>query len=193
MKPPSDLMRNPVGLRDLQRDQDRFFLERSSVSRALFPGTFDLGVRARGGWRFLDAQVALMNGDPLGDHRSRFRIPTAPRTSSAGWVYATRVACLRRRLFGADRDRVSPGTPETKDVLVWRDQNEDGHRATRRESRSSRLGGDGSRNFHRFALGADARWPQSLPGWARSTLRRGGVGQPTSIVRLVPATRRHRP
>ena len=50
-----------------QRDQDRFFLERSSVSRALFPGVFDLGVRLRGGWRFIDVQIAMVNGDPLGD------------------------------------------------------------------------------------------------------------------------------
>ena len=42
-------------------------LERSNVSRALFPGTFDLGARAQVGWRFLRAQMAVTNGNPLGD------------------------------------------------------------------------------------------------------------------------------
>jgi len=39
----------------------------ASVSRATFPGNFDLGARAQVSWRFLRAQVAAMNGNPLGD------------------------------------------------------------------------------------------------------------------------------
>jgi len=97
------LVRIPFGLEVREWDPDRFFLERSNVSRALFPGNFDLGARAQVSWRFLRAQVAAMNGNPLGTRPFRLAIPVQPRISSAGWEWTrlsqprsmSRPACLR--------------------------------------------------------------------------------------------------
>ena len=42
------LLRIPFGFEVQEKDYVRFFLERSNVARALFPGEFDLGARAAG-------------------------------------------------------------------------------------------------------------------------------------------------
>jgi hypothetical protein len=61
------LVRTPFGFEVQQSDKDRLFLERATMASAFFPGEFDLGVRAYGGWRFLRYAVAAMNGDPIGE------------------------------------------------------------------------------------------------------------------------------
>jgi hypothetical protein len=159
------LLRIPWGYEISQRDQDRFFLERSSVSRALFPGTFDLGLRARAGWRFLDAQIALMNGDPLGDRA----FPVQDPNRAKDLVGRLGVSGARRRVaFAAGLSALTGtgfhrGTPETKDVLVWRDQNEDGIVQLSEIQVIPGSAATPSRNFHRFALGADARLSVAVP------------------------------
>lgn len=159
------LMRIPWGYELSERDQDRFFLERSTVSRALFPGTFDLGLRARGGWRFLDAQIALMNGDPLGDHTFPVQDPNRAKdiVGRLG-VHGVRGRFSFRAGFSAlTGTGFHRGTPETKDVLVWRDQNEDGIVQLSEIQVISGAAAMPSSNFHRFALGADARLTAVLP------------------------------
>jgi hypothetical protein len=159
------LLRTPWGYEVSQRDQDRFFLERSSVSRALFPGVFDLGVRVRGGWRFFDVRVALVNGDPLADRT----FPVQDPNRAKDIVGRVGVSGLRRRVgFAAGVSGLSGlgfhrGTPETKDVLVWRDQNEDGLVQLSEIQIIPGSAATPSSNFHRFALGADARLIVAVP------------------------------
>src|SRR5215471_7394261 len=159
------LLRTPWGYEVGQRDQDRFFLERSAVSRALFPGVFDLGVRLRGGWRFFDAQVALVNGDPLADRT----FPVQDPNRAKDVVGRLGVSGVRRRvafaagLSGLTGTGFHRGTPETKDVLVWRDQNEDGIVQLSEIQVIPGSAATPSSNFHRFALGADARLAIAVP------------------------------
>ena len=159
------LCRIPWGYEVSQRDQDRFFLERSTISRALFPGVFDLGLRARAGWRFVDVQVALMNGDPLGDRT----FPVQDPNHAKDVVGRIGVSGARRRvrfvagLSGLSGTGFHRGTPQTKDVLVWRDQNEDGLVQLSEIQVIPGSAATPSQNFHRFALGADARLLIAIP------------------------------
>ncbi len=170
------LLRTPWGYEVNQRDQDRFFLERSSVSRALFPGVFDLGVRLRGGWRFVDVQIALVNGDPLGDRA----FPVQDPNHAKDIVGRLGVSGVRGRVaFAAGVSGLTGtgfhrGTPETKDVLVWRDQNEDGLVQLSEIQVISGSAATPSEDFHRFALGADARLRITLPRAGRARARRRG-------------------
>jgi hypothetical protein len=159
------LLRTPWGYEVGQRDQDRFFLERSAVSRAFFPGVFDLGVRLRGGWRFFDAQVALMNGDPLGDRTFPVQDPNRAKdiVGRVGVSGARRCVAFAAGLSGLTGTGFHRGTPETKDVLVWRDQNEDGIVQLSEIQVIPGSAATPSSNFHRFALGADARLAIVVP------------------------------
>ena len=159
------LLRTPWGYEVLERDQDRFFLERSSVSRALFPGVYDLGLRARGGWRFLEAQVAWLNGDPLAERAFPVQDPNrAKDVAGRLGVFGVRGrVAFAAGLSGLTGTGLHRGTPETKDVLVWRDQNEDGLVQLSEIQIISGSAATPSRNFHRFALGGDARVIVAVP------------------------------
>jgi hypothetical protein len=135
------------------------------VSRALFPGVFDLGVRARAGWRFLSVQIALMNGNPLGDRA----FPVQDPNHAKDIVGRVGVAGTRRRVgFSAGFSGLSgvgfhKGTPETKDVLVWRDQNQDGIVQLSEIQVIPGSAATPSQDFSRFALGADALVTVAVP------------------------------
>jgi hypothetical protein len=159
------LLRTPWGYEVNQRDQDRFFLERSSVSRALFPGVFDLGVRLRAGWRFIDVQIAMVNGDPLGDRAFAVQDPNHAKdiVGRLGVSGARGRVAFAAGLSGLTGTGFHRGTPETKDVLVWRDQNEDGIVELSEIQVIPGSAATPSQDFHRFALGADARLRIALP------------------------------
>jgi len=159
------LLRTPWGYEVLERDQDRFFLERSTVSRALFPGVFDLGVRLRGGWRFINVQLALMNGDPLADRTFPVQDPNRAK-DVVGRIGVT--GRRRRVVFSAGLSGLSgvgfhAGTPATKDVLVWRDQNQDGIVELSEIQVIPGSPATPSENFARLALGADAEVTVAMP------------------------------
>ena len=60
------LMRIPFGFEVQELDYVRPFLERATALQALFPGEYDLGVRLKAKYRFIDWALAVMNGDPIG-------------------------------------------------------------------------------------------------------------------------------
>jgi hypothetical protein len=167
------LVRVPFGLEVQEWDPDRFFLERSNVSRAIFPGTFDLGARARVSWRFLRAQFAVMNGNPLNDTSFPARDPNAAKDFvgriglDAVVAGKVRVAAGVSALKGTG---FHPGTLATKDVLVWRDQNEDGVVQMSEIQVIPGRAATPSQNFSRFAVGADGRVDAKLPHLGRSML-----------------------
>jgi hypothetical protein len=160
------LVRIPFGLEVQEWEPDRFFLERSNVSRALFPGSFDLGGRVRGAWRFLRAQVALMNGNPLGDASFPARDPNSAK-DVVGRLGIDALAAGKVRIrAGASSLKGTgfhPGTPATKDVLSWRDQNEDGIVEMSEIQVIAGRAATPSQNFSRFAIGADARVDATVP------------------------------
>jgi hypothetical protein len=160
------LVRIPFGLEVQEWYPDRFFLERSNVSRALFPGILDLGAHAQGSWRFFRVQVAVMNGNPLGDASFPARDPNAAKdlvgrlgvdSTVAGKVHISAgLSALKGTGF-------HPGTPATKDVLFWRDQNEDGIVELSEIQVIPGRAATPSQNFSRFAVGADGRIGAVLP------------------------------
>ena len=160
------ILKIPFGLEVPQADTSRLFLERSTTALALFPGSYDLGLRVHGGYRFLRYSAALMNGDPLGekgfggvdagsgkDVLIRVGVDTHPAPS-------VRVEAGMSGLTGQGLD---PGTPTTKDVLVWRDANEDGLVQTTEIQAIAGAAATPSSTFRRFALGGDLRLTATLP------------------------------
>jgi hypothetical protein len=160
------LVRIPFGLEVQEWEPDRYFLERSNVSRALFPGSFDLGGRLRGSWRFLCAQVALMNGNPLGDASFPARDPSSAKDVVGRLgidAFAARKVRIRAGASSLKGTGFHPGTPATKDVLYWRDQNEDGIVEMSEIQVIAGRAATPSQNFSRFAIAADARVDATIP------------------------------
>ena len=167
------LLRIPFGLEVQEWDPDRFFLERSNVSRALFPGTFDLGGRAKGSWRFLRVQFAVMNGNPLGDASFPARDPNAAKDFVGRLGIDSTVADRIHVSAGVSSLKGTgfhPGTPATKNVLVWNDDNEDGIVELPEIQVIPGRAATPSQNFSRFAVGADGRIDSAIPRLGHSIL-----------------------
>jgi hypothetical protein len=159
------LLRVPFGAELQERERDRLFFERSNVSRALFPGAMDLAVRLQARWRALVLQFAVMNGEPLGEGRFAGRDPTAAKDLVGRLGITRRFGAVRidGGLSVLEGKGLHPGTPATKDVLVWRDQNEDGIVQTSELQIIPGSPASPSSTYHRFALGGDLRVRADLP------------------------------
>ncbi|HEY0463794.1 MAG TPA: hypothetical protein VGC79_06275 [Polyangiaceae bacterium] len=154
------LIKIPFGFEVPERDVVRPFLERSTVARALFPGEFDLGARVRGQYRFLDLTVAVMNGHPIGDRTFPALAPNARKEIVARLALSTNVSPNVAFAVGVSGDTGNgfhEGTPTTKDQLVWRDDNGDGIVQATEVQLIPGSSASASEQFHRFAVGADAR------------------------------------
>jgi hypothetical protein len=160
------LFKTPWGFEVLQSDRDRLFMERSTAERALFPGEYDLGARVAGGWHFLRYAFGIMNGDPLGEKLYPGRDPNGDKDFvgrvgiDTDIVPSVRVAAGFSALSGTG---LHPGTPATKDVLVWRDLNEDGIVQLNEIQVIPGSAPTPSQNFDRSALGGDVRVQATLP------------------------------
>lgn len=154
------LMRIPFGSDGPYQERSRLFLERATATRALFPGNYDLGVRLSGGYRPFRYALAIMNGEPVGqvffpardangakDVLGRIGVDTHPHAKLhlEGGFSALSGTGLHR------------GTPSTKDVLVWRDANENGLVEGTEVQVIPGTAATPSQNFARFALAADVR------------------------------------
>jgi hypothetical protein len=160
------LMKIPFGREVLELDVDRLFLERSQIVRALFPGEYDLGVRLHGGFRFLRYSLAAMNGAPLGDAAFSARDPNQSKdlvgklsidADPAAWLTLRAGASF---VYGTG---FSPGSLASKDVLVFRDDNDDGQV---QQSEIQVIRGRAavpSQNFSRDALGIDGEVTARIP------------------------------
>jgi hypothetical protein len=154
------LFKIPFGFEVQELDVDRPFLERSSVARALFPGEFDLGVRAWLRYRFLDAKIAIMNGHPIADRTFPALDPTSAKELVGRIGAATDIVPAVGVDFGISVDRGTgfhEGTPTTKDQLTWRDDNGDGIVQATEIQVIPGASATPSELFRRFGLGADAR------------------------------------
>ena len=154
------LMKTPFGFEVPELDSVRPFLERATVLRALFPGEYDVGARFAGGYRFLEWGVAVMNGNPIGSKVFPALAPS--RTKDLVGRVGVHVDLAKDVRFEAGVSAVTgegfhEGTPTTKDVLVWRDENGDGLVQATEIQVIPGSSQTASQQFHRFALGADAR------------------------------------
>jgi hypothetical protein len=119
----------PFGYETQQRPIQRLFFDASNMTRALFPGFYDMGLRIQGGWEVFRYQLAVMNGHPLGELGFGGRDPTAAKDVlgrmgvDANVSPELRIEAGFSALMGTGFHQ---GTPATKDQIVWRDQNGDG-------------------------------------------------------------------
>jgi hypothetical protein len=168
------LMKIPFGFEVPELDVVRPFLERSNVMRALFPGEMDLGASIQARYRFAELTVALMNGHPIGD--KVFPALDPNRTKEVVGRLGTRVDIAPGVILdlGVSADTGTgfhEGTPTTKDQVIWRDDNGDGIVQATEIQVIPGSSATPSQQYHRFAIGGDARLSIRFAAHAELALR----------------------
>lgn len=154
------LFRTPFGNEVPASERDKPFLEAPAFARALFPGNYDAGVMANGGYGVARWAIAVTNGAVVGDTQWRGRDPSASYDLIAhlGAVIDTprksRVEVGASALAGKGLHR---GTPPTKDELQWVDENQDGIVQITELRVIPGSTGTPSESYRHNALGVDAR------------------------------------
>ena len=162
------LFRIPFGREVPQDDRRRFFMERSTAARALFPGEADLGARVGGGWHFVRYVLAVMNGQPLGGNGFAGLDPNHQKdiVGRLGIEQSLAKIDIAGGVSGLRGTGFHPGTTATKPTLQWNDSDESGTLSTGEVNASPGVAAGPSSNYTRFAFGADlalsARWPHQL-------------------------------
>jgi hypothetical protein len=164
------LLPTPFGYELRELDADRVFLERSNVVNALFPSPFDLGVVVHGGWRFLRYAVAAVNGNPVNDliAATQFQARDPDQSKDLlgrlgvdfGLFRYLRLQAGASALWGTG---FHAGTPGTKDMLVWRDADQNGIVSPSEIQAVGGRAGTPSQTFSRYAVGADVRLTAEVP------------------------------
>ncbi len=172
------LMRIPFGYEVQELDYVRPFLERATVLQAFFPGEFDLGARLGARYRFVDAVIAVMNGNPLGNKVFPALAPV--NAKDVVGRLGIDVPIVKGVRFQAGASGVTgtgfhAGTPATKNQLVWQDQNGDGLVEPNEIVAVGGTPATPSQTFHRFALGGDARLLVGVPLLGELALRAEAV------------------
>jgi len=123
------LFRVPWGAQTPTSPRDRPFLELPTMNRALFPGDIDAGAMVRGAYGYARYAIAMTNGAPAGDAQWK-GVDPASSYDVIGRIGADVPLPRRVRVVGGvsavTGSTISPGTPGTKDQLVWVDENGDG-------------------------------------------------------------------
>jgi hypothetical protein len=169
------LFRTPFGFEVPESERERPWLERSTVSSALFPQSFDLGVRIVGGFRFVRYVLAVMNGAPIGERTFPGRDPNESKDlvfRVGGATAITDFIHVEGGLSGMTGRGFHPGQRATKDLIQWQDSNADG--VVDNTTELQVIPGSPatpSSNFKRFAVGADLRATFTLPALGDLHLR----------------------
>jgi hypothetical protein len=160
------IMHIPFGVEATEPITERLFLEESNLTRAMFPGDLDLGMRLRGQWSFLRYALAAMNGNPIGDPTFPLRAPSRDKDvlGRVGVDFdVVDSVNVRAGVSGLSGVGFHVGQRPTKDTLVWRDANEDGLVQASELTAIGGTSGTASEVFHHGALGADARVQWDVP------------------------------
>jgi hypothetical protein len=145
---------------------DRLFAQPSLLAQAFFPGEFDLGARLSARWRWVGLVVAMQNGEPLGTRAFPGADPNADKDFFARLtVDAAPFSWLKLEAgaSGTVGTGFHPGTPATKDTLVWRDLNEDGIAQLGELTAIRGSAATPSQNFSRWGVAGDLRLKARLP------------------------------
>jgi hypothetical protein len=151
----------PFGYELVESPRTRMFMERSTASRAWFPGEPDLGFRLAGAASFFRWTIAALNGEPLGEKTGfalvdpnkgkdavfRLGVDTHPLEDL---TVAADVSALRGLGFHAGTDATSAG-------IQWKDLNEDGVIQPYELIPVPGAAATPSQNFDRWAVGLDLR------------------------------------
>ena len=160
------LFRTPFGFAVVEGSRERTFFERSTFASALFPGSFDLGLRVLGGYKLLNYALGIVNGAPIGERAFPGRDPNKSKDvvmrvgTSTDVVGGVRldvgVSGLTGRGFHA-------GDAGTKADVTWRDANGDAVVQPSEIVGVPGTPGAPSGSFLRYALGAHARVVVAVP------------------------------
>jgi hypothetical protein len=166
------LFKIPFGFEILQSDRDRLFMERSLAERALFPGEFDVGIRLSGGWQFVRYAIAVQNGEPLGEKTWPGRDPNNAKdvTGRLGVETVVEGLGVTAGVSALSGTGFHPGTPSTKTTVQWNDRNQNGIVDPGEITAVPGMAALPSRNFNRFAYGADLSLSLTTPGVGKTTL-----------------------
>jgi hypothetical protein len=168
------LLMTPFGFDVTELENERPYLERSTMANELVPQSYDLGIRVLGGYKIINYAFGIMNGDPIGEQTFPGRDPNKSKDlvfrlgASTELLEGVRIDAGFSGLTGRGFHQ---GNAPSKDQLVWRDQNEDG--IVQQTELQSIPGSPAtpSEGFQRFALGADARVHVRIPVLGELTLR----------------------
>jgi hypothetical protein len=150
----------PFGYELFEPNRTRLFLERTTASRALFPGDTDFGARAMGAIGFFRYAIGIYDGTPIPDSEpsaagfdptsekdilARFGIETQP-TKTLG--VSGGVSFARGTGF-------HPGSTATKSAVQWEDVNQNGVIDPGELQGVPGQAATPSKTFGRWALGVD--------------------------------------
>ncbi len=163
----------PFGFDLVQSPRTRWFMERSLVSRALWPGEPDVGARLEGGISFFRYALAVTNGEPLGEESGYgLRDPNNNKDITGRFGMETRtenfavsggVSFNRGKGFHA-------GTDATKNIATFIDNNANGTPDPGEITGSGAASAFPSSSFSRWGVGADLQLSlKTLLGWSTAT------------------------
>lgn len=161
----------PFGFDLVQSPRTRWFMERSTVSRALWPSEPDMGARLSGGISFARYALSITNGEPL-DEKSGLglqdpnsnkditgRFGAEAKINNGDLIVSGGVSYNRGKGFHA-------GTDATKNTVTWVDTGDGNVQPTELRGNPG-VAATPSVNFDRWAVAADLQLQlKTMLGWS---------------------------
>lgn len=163
----------PFGFETPQDDRARFFLERSTASRAFFPGQYDLGARVSGAWNFVRYVLAVQNGQPLGGNSFAGLDPNHQKDIMGRLGVDSTIRQRVDLLAGVSALRGTgfhAGRLASKSTVQWINSSETGNFTPSELNGTPALAAGPSSSFTRFGFGADVLLTGRLLGLGETTL-----------------------
>ncbi len=147
----------PYGYELPESPRTRYFVDRTTSSRALFPGVPDLGLWLHGGLGPFRWSFAAMNGNPLDTMYADLAPVSAKQVVfRLGFeTHARKDLEIAGGVSGLRGKGFHPGTDASKNLVAWTDSNEDGAIQPSELSGEAATAAVPSMLFDRWAIGAD--------------------------------------
>jgi hypothetical protein len=164
------LMLVPFGAATPLNARYRYFMEQPTYLRAFFPGEYDAGAIAKGAYELVRWSLAATNGAPTKDAQWQGKDPASSFDLIARIGTDISIPTIPGRphfaagLSALAGESLHPGTPPTKDQLVWVDENMDGIVQPTELQVIPGSAGEPSQTFKHRAVGVDARADWCLRG-----------------------------
>lgn len=149
----------PFGFETTYSSKARWFMERSQMGRAFYPGEPDVGARLSGGTGVLRYALAVTNGEPL-DERSGFGLqdPNSNKDITARFGAQTKLGdsvVIAGGISWNQGKGYHPGSDAVKTGVAFRDLNENGSVDAGELFGTPATQAVPAKNFDRWAVGAD--------------------------------------
>jgi hypothetical protein len=153
------MMRTPFGFELPQPAGERWFMERTQLSRALWPTEIDVGARLSGAVSAFRYALAITNGEPLGE-KSGFQLQDPNANKDVTLNVGAKASPLENLEISGGVSAVTgkgfhAGTGVTKGTVGWRDINDNGNIDSGELVGAAAQAETPSKSFDRFAIGAD--------------------------------------